>query len=381
MTGAEGEFVLDGLDPELLFQLLVYQEGFVPQYSERHFDPRHEPVALELVPHDLDTRAPERVLRGTILDARGLPVARATISPSGRKTERGQQFGGLDGVDELALSDERGEFELGVSTPGEELLVSIEAQGYAPRIASWLRAGADAHEIRIVRGATVTGTVTQDGKPLPGAELGLVQVDRNNEVFTGERTVGTDAAGRFTFVNVPPDQAWQLYGKMESLLSRGALPVRPVRTPGDESTLDVGALALEPGARLAGRVVLADGRELPEGLRVLLGREDAWDTQIVRLGGGGTFAFQGVPRELCTLDARVPGYIVSPQNASCDFLNQSGLLGRVEGDVSDLVLLMEPGELKTHFSSDEFGKGTWERYEALRKAPLRGAPVEAAAPR
>jgi hypothetical protein len=208
----------------------------------------------------------------------------------------------------------------------------------------------------------------------------LVQQDRRNEVFVGERTVGSDATGRFTFVNVPPDQAWQLYGKMESLAGRGALPVRPVQTLGDETTLDVGTLALEPGQRLTGRLVLSDGRDLTESARVFLGREDAFDSRAVSLGDGGTFTFQDLPRELCTLDARVPGYVVSKLNASHDFLNESGLLGRIEADVTDLVLLLDPGEVQTTFTTQGLGDDTWERYEALRRAPLRGAPVEALVP-
>lgn len=379
MTDEEGKFALEDLDPELLFELLVYQDGFVPLYSGRTLDPDHGAVTLTLKPHDLATRDPERVLRGVVLDTHQRPIPRATIHPSGRKNSRGQQYGGLDGVDDLALSNEEGEFALGVSMPGEELLISIESPGYAPRTAYWLRAGPEPHEIVMQVGVTVRGVVTKDGQPLRGAEVGLAQDDRSGEHFTGEHTVGTDAEGRFTLVNVPPDDAWHLYGKMASLRVHGALPARPVRTGADGSTLDVGTLALEPGARIAGRIVLADGRDRPEGLRVLLGREEAWDTQTVEVGEGGTFAFEGVPRELCTLDVRVPGYVVSERNASCDLLNRMGLLGLVDGDVEDLVLLLEPGEEETTFDSRRFGQELFQRYEALKTAPLRGAPVEAGA--
>lgn len=380
MTDEEGKFALEDLDPELLFELLVYQDGFVPLYSGRYLDPDHGAVELTLKAHDLATREPERVLRGIVLDAHERPIPRATIHPVGRKRATGQQYGGLDGVDDLALSNAEGEFALGVSMPGEELLISVESPGYAPRTAYWLRAGSEPHEIVMKVGVTVRGVVTKDGQPLRGAELGLAQDDRSGEHFTGEHTVGTDAEGRFTFVNVPPDDAWHLYGKMASLRVHGALPARPVRTGADGSTLDVGTLALEPGARLAGRVVLSDGRDLPEGLRVVLGRENAWDTQVAEVGEGGTFAFQGLPRELCTLDTRVGGYVVSERNASCDFLNKMGLLGVVDGDVEDLVLLLEPGEEQTTFDSRGFGEGLWERYQNLQKSPLRGAPVEAVAP-
>ena len=219
MTDEEGKFAFDGLDPELLFELLAYREGFVPAYSSRFLDPQDGAVELELEPHDLDTRDPERVLRGRVLDTHGNPVLRATIHPVGLKRGQSQQYGELDGVDDLALGDENGEFALGVSEPGEELLISVQSSGYAPRTAYWLRAGRDAHEIVLSRGVTVRGVVVKDRAPLSGVELGLVQDDRRGEHFTGEHTVGTDAGGRFTFVNVPPGDETTLDP------SNGCLPV------------------------------------------------------------------------------------------------------------------------------------------------------------
>lgn len=65
--------------------------------------------------------------------------------------------------------------------------------------------------------------------------------------------------------------------------------------------------------------------------------------------------------------------MISPRNASYDFLNRMGLIGRVEAD-AELVLLLEPGMETRDFSQPE--PGAWERYEALLKAPLRGLPVE-----
>lgn len=373
MTDAEGKFVLEGLDPELFFRLLVYEQGYVPTYTDGAVDPLAGAVTVQLARHDLGEREPDLVLRGTVVDAHGDPVPRAVLSPRGRKLGKMTQWGGMDGIDELALCDERGEFELGVSAPKEELMLEVSARGFASRMFPWLAAGPEPHALALGRGVTVTGLVKKGAEPLAGVELGIAQVDRGGEHFLGDRTIGTGADGRFTFVNVAPKDAWTLYGCMGSLKKHGALSVRPIQTGADETTLDVGTLVVEPGFRLAGRLELSDGTALPPDHRVLLGREEAWDSQTALVGADGRFAFEGLPRELCTLTTRLHGYVISPRNASYDFLNDAGLIGRVEADV-ELVLLLEPGMGSREFSRPE--QGAWEKYEALLKAPLRGLPVE-----
>lgn len=374
MTGAEGEFAFEGLDPELFFQLLVYRQGYVPTYTEGYVDPLVAKVTVTLAPNDLEQREPELVLRGKVVDVHGDPVARAVVSPLGRRLGKRTQYGGLDGVDELALTDEQGDFALGVSAPGEELLVQLSARGFATRFAPWLRAGAEPQSVALGRGVTVTGLLKKGDEPVAGVELGLAQVDRNAEHFLGERTIGTGADGRFTFVNVVPDDEWTVYGLMASLRKHGALAVRRLKTGAHETTLELGTLAVEPGARLTGRVELADGKPLPPDFRLLLGREEAWDTQVALTGADGSFVFEGLPKELFTLSTRFKGYVISPRNESHDFLNHQGLLGRVDAD-TELVLLLEPG-VENYEHPRTMEPGLWERYQALLTAPLRGLPAK-----
>jgi hypothetical protein len=375
VTDAEGKFAFEGLDPELYFRLLVYERGFEPTYTDGYIDPRSGAVTVTLAPHDLAERDPELVLHGKIVDARGDPVARAVVSPQGQTLGQGAQFGGLEGVDDLALSDENGEFELGVAAKGEKLLLLVSARGFATRMTPWLPAGPEPSTIVLGRGVTVTGLVKKGEQPLAGVELGLAQVNRDGEHFVGERTIGTGPDGRFTFVNVAPNDAWTVYGLMSSLQKHGALAVRPVTTGADETTLDLGTLVLEPGLRLTGRVELSDKKPLPPDLRVMLGREEAWDSQVAILSADGRFAFEGLPRELYTLNVRLQGYVVSPRNQSHDALNRSGLLGRVEAN-TELVLLLEPGMEKHSFDASDLAEGAWGRYQALLEAPLRGAPAQ-----
>ena len=109
------------------------------------------------------------------------------------------------------MTDAKGEFRLGVPEPGLALYVQVSAKYLARRNFAKLPVG-QAHDLTVVAGVTVTGRLTKDGKPLPGAAVGLVQADRNTETFVGEYQAATDVKGVFRIPNVPPEDAFVLYG-------------------------------------------------------------------------------------------------------------------------------------------------------------------------
>jgi peroxiredoxin len=152
--------------------------------------------------------------------------------------------------------------------------------------------------------------------------------------------VATDEEGRFLFVNLPPRTAYFLYGRMKSLGSRGSVPARRVQTAEDGSTFEAGDLKVEPGFVIAGQVRLTDDGRIPPKARVMLSRDEAWDNQQVEVDSQGKFRLDGVPPESVNLYARINGYRLSMRNAS---LERFGLVGRVSGDKTDLILEFEPG--------------------------------------
>jgi len=373
VTGGEGRFVLEGLDPELLFQLLAYAPGFTPGASEGYEDPRLGPVLLELPASDLASRDPAQVLRCRVVDGKGRPVARAVFAPMGGEQDGHQVYGGTEGVDALAISGADGMLTLGVEHDGQAVLGQVEAPALAPRTSGWLAAGsAEPHVIVLDRGVTVTGRIEKDGEPLAGVTLGLMQVNRNPDHWVGERRIASDAGGRFTLVNVPANEQHFVYGHMDSLRGRGALPVRKERTGAVESTLDLGVLQVERGHTLAGFVVLSTGTPVPEGTRALLAREDAWDTQVGAVGADGSFRFEDLPSELFSLSVRIPGFEPSARNLSYEALNRR-LKGRVDEDIEELLLLLEPAG----GGGPNLDAGSSQRYVELMQLPLRGAPPEA----
>jgi hypothetical protein len=374
VTDERGQFALKSLDPELLFRLLAVADGHSPAYSAKSVDPKAGPTTLKLKPHDLDARDPALVLKGRVLDEKGDPVAGATVEPYGLGKGDGAQFGGLTGFDPLALTNDSGEFRLGVPERGVAVYVQVSAPSLARRNFLKIPAGPKGHDLTLPVGVTVTGRLLKGGQPLRGVGVGLVQTDRGVEEFVGEYRAGTDGDGRFTIPNVPPDDAFTLYGLMDALKAHGAVAARPAKTGASGTEVEVGDVAVTPGHRLSGRVILADGKPVPEGTRVLLSREEAWDSQQAVADKDGRFEFTGLPAERVNLYATVRGYRVSPKNASYELLNRTGLSGRVTGDINGLRLLLEPGDRPT--PSGQFDRQSYEEYKRRREAPLRGAPEE-----
>jgi hypothetical protein len=88
----------------------------------------------------------------------------------------------------------------------------------------------------------------------------------------------------------------------------------------------------------------------------------------VDVAADGSFAFQGVPAESVALSVNVPAYPLSIRNPSLDRLNGFSIIGRVSGNLENLVILLEPGQ----------SQHDWNRPSSPddqpRDKPLRGLP-------
>jgi hypothetical protein len=362
------------LGPDLLFRLLAVAEGYTPAFLPKQADPAAGAVSFTLTPHDLDKRDPALVLKGRVLDENGRPVAEAVVEPFGFGKGDGTQFGGLKGFDPLAVTNKKGEFRLGVPEPGVAVYVQATAPFKAPRRFKKLEAGPKPHDLTLFDGVTITGRLVKGGKPLAGVAVGAAQKERNVETFVGEFQAATDDKGVFQIRNVPAEDSLVLYGLMSSLGKHGAVGARAVRTGKSGSVSAVGDVEVKPGHKLSGRVALADGKPVPAGTRVMLSREEAWDSAQAVVDKEGRFSFAGLPPEQYSLTVNVKGYHLSPKNVSTDLLNGFRLLGVVREDIAGLRLLLEPGpEPEREQRSDA---KFYEEYNRCRLAPLRGAPEE-----
>jgi hypothetical protein len=127
----------------------------------------------------------------------------------------------------------------------------------------------------------------------------------------------------------------------------GVATIRRFTAGRDGDTTAVGDLVVGPAFGIAGRLILADGSPLPPGARIMLGREQAWDQlPNVDVAADGRFTFEGVPKESVAISPRLKGYRLSLANPSLDRLNGFSVVGKVDGDIDNLVIVLEPGEFR-----------------------------------
>ncbi len=343
LTATDGTFTIPSLSPDLFFELLVVHDGYLPAFV-RKVDPAKAAPAAMLKLRDAVTE-PGRVVRGVVVDAHGRPVRDAVVQPQGIQStmpngQKGSMYGTIAGLDPVAVTNEKGEFELAHSQPFEAMVLQVEARGMAPKIATNLTTGVERHPITVTDGATIRGRLVQDGKPVPNAEIGLVARQRGwaaNLKLVGyplpEIRIGTNEDGTFAITNVPPGVEWFVYGKMESLAARGAAPVVECATKQDGEEIDLGDLSITPALRLRGKVVLSDRKPVPAGMRILITPDRAFDSQTAVIGEGGSFEFTGLAKGAYTIFASVKGY---------DMPSRRPVPLTLDTGVSDYVLTLAP---------------------------------------
>jgi hypothetical protein len=341
VTDQDGRFRIAAVDPELLFNVLVVADGFRPTIVKKT-DPAQKPVDVVLSPLDVDKLDPKRVLRGVVLDPSDKPLPGARVSAQMFQTDAFTGFS-PDIFDPVAVTNLRGEFVLTSKSPITFSDLRVEGNGVAPRIVAGKKPEGNPHTIKMTAGATLKGRILRDAKPVVGAAAGLVQVNRGSQNFLGDASIGTDEHGQFTFLNVHPDEDYFVYGKMGTLKDGGAVAVIRVHAGADGATTDAGDLPVVRGHRIKGKVLLSDGKAIPPKTRIMVSREDAWDTQRVELDQEGNFEILGLPTERYSLNVSLRGYELSSKNHSIDTQNPFRLLGTIDQDIDSLKILMEPG--------------------------------------
>jgi RNA polymerase sigma factor (sigma-70 family) len=226
------------------------------------------------------------------------------------------------------------------------------------------------------RGGTVTGRIVRDGKPVPGASVGL----SGFENFLDVPEVKAGADGRFRFPHVPTDVPCWVFVTAGSLERSGAVRPRSLQTPDDEASIDVGDMAVEPGRSVAGRVVFSDGKSLPANAEVLVSADHGAGLLRAKPDRSGRFRVAGLPAGEVAVCVHFPddqfyapaGYRISPRNKCVDPLNPWRLIGRADRDVADLTILFEPGEQQPGGSQADI---TAASKDALA-GPITGVPPD-----
>ena len=317
ITDSKGMFTIQGLSPDLWFQLLVALDEYQPTFVNK-VDPSLEaPVVATLARRPVgDPKG--GLFRGRVQDSRGLVVRDAIVKPIGVLVDDktgASQYGAIEGLEPVAISNKKGEFQIAYSKRAAKILVSVEARGMAPAF-DVIPSRAEDHVITLTDGAVVRGRLVENGKPVGNAEVGLIGRPRGgyggNLKLSGypyeEMRIGTEPDGRFAITNVPVPADWYVYGKMGSIATRGATGAVKCSTKHDVEMVDVGDIEIKPAYRLLGRVVLSDGKPIPEGMRVTISSERVWDDQTASLPPDGHFEFIGLAADDYSVFVSVKGY-------------------------------------------------------------------------
>jgi uncharacterized GH25 family protein len=347
LTDPEGNFAIAGLNPELLFNLLVVKDGYSTEYINS-VDPANGPGSATLKPRPPIEDA-SRVLRGKVVDTQGKPLRDVLVEPhtvayneAGRGTVG--TFGPSGWTDSAAMTNDKGEFEMAFGKPAEEMTLLVAARGMAPKLFS-APTGAERKTITVTDGALIRGRLVYNGKPVAGAEVGLVPYYGAAVTSYPEVRIGTAEDGTFAITNVPAGRVWSLYPKRESLASRGigaGLVACETRDNGQE--VNVGDIQIQPAYTLRGRVVLTDDKPIPPYMNVTLQQSDhVFDPQLLQIGPDGRFEFRGLPGGVYIVTPAVRGYRLPDACRFCGFVEM--LLNR---DVNDFTIRMEPQPEAVH---------------------------------
>ena len=351
VTDAKGAFTIKNLSPDLLFELLVVRDGYFSTFV-KSVDPSKGPAPAATLKTRQPVVDPERVVRGRVVDPHGRPLRDAVVRPQGilvndEKQGHVSMYGTVADLDLIAVTNGKGEFEISYNRPALKVLLLVEARGFAPKLFNQLGVGLEPHTLTVAEGAILRGRLVENGKPVGGAEVGLIARQRSMRaelVLNGspyeEMRVGTQPDGRFVIAGVPIPVEWYVYGKMGSIASRGAASPVECDTKADNQEVDVGDIQIKPGYRLRGKVVLSDGKPIPDGMRAFIGENRTDDSQTAALGPGGNIQFAGLAPGKYQVFASVKGYRAPP----FDYRTQKEPVGtvQVDRDVDGFVLVLDP---------------------------------------
>jgi hypothetical protein len=314
-------------------------------------------------------------VRVKLVDEDGIPFVGALIEPEGVRTGTGGSWGGNQGFPSHTASDANGEFQLGRDEMFTSVQMSVTAPNFAP-LKVWVDVSNALQTLVLNAGATVRGRVLKDGQPLTNVTIGVSGVDRSSEVYVGHFTTDTDANGVFTFEHLPARTSFWLFGKMDSLKAHGAIRPQQILTAATGLTNALADLEVKPGLRLAGQIKTRRGEPLPKDLRLTLG-VDHWDSQSSKYDSNGNFEFTGLSAGLVQVQCYQNKWRLSSVNRSLDNWGNQQLVGLLEQDKDDLLVVIELGE--RNYSHNNEG-GQLPQADLARSRPLLGAETNGPIP-
>lgn len=298
-------------------------------------------VTAELAPIPRDL-PPTRRLCGKVIDNEGNPVFGAVVSISGAMDKERIWVGNVDNVDKAAVTAADGTFLLTSTQDYGGWNLTINATGFVPLKTSLYKTGDTQHEIELDPGSSVAGLVTKNGRPAAGVTIGICQSKRETGTFVGEYIIATDEQGRFLFTSVVLNNQMTVYSKMEEG-NAFTMEIAEFTTGKSGSTSELGEFEMKPAKTLTGKIWLPGGKSLPKNFRIGVGREFAWDTQIIDVDTNGYFKIDGVPlNEAVRVGVRVPGYAIDSSKTNLQTTGESSVAFFTDNDLNHIEIFLKP---------------------------------------
>jgi protocatechuate 3,4-dioxygenase beta subunit len=235
------------------------------------------------------------VLTGQVLDAQGRPVADARVRTELAAGEASRFSFMFEKADNEASTDAGGRFEIGGLAPAIYRVVAWHPSYCEETTTAEVKGARAGVEIRLRVGATLTGTVFSEGRPVPGARVELGEAGAVFRHSPEGRQSISDDDGRFRFERLSPGRY-----ALSASVGRQASEAVAVALAAADATQDV-SLALYEGATIRGRVSgLSDADRA--GVLVLASGGASFRTSA-QTGPDGTFEVTGAPRGSVWLSA------------------------------------------------------------------------------
>ncbi|HEX2690028.1 MAG TPA: carboxypeptidase-like regulatory domain-containing protein [Kofleriaceae bacterium] len=257
------------------------------------------PVAGAEVSAELERGAPDRALSPVSRTGSGSAAPAGGSGTGGASDAAGAAAAsdaGVPVVTSAPLTGADGRFVIDGLVAGRFRL-RVTGTGLLPAELRYVPVPSDEARIVVARQVAIEGTVTDGGKPVVNASVGL-----RGDAIGGTIEMRTNVTGGFRFANLPEGR-YQLFAWQEALAARtvrvarlGAGPFGPVE------------LRLEAAAIVVGRVI---DRGEGTGLAAAIELRPSGDDQApryARSGDDGVFRIEGVPNGRWIADAFVPGY-------------------------------------------------------------------------
>ena len=341
-TDEDGKFHLTDLSHQLKFRLVVSAPGH-QTIKSKLLDPAagSADFVLQASPENVDA---SRVVSGIVRDPSGNPIVGALVDPYGAETATRRWQGKVE-VD-AAVSDFNGRFSMLLPESMLGLDVDITQHGFCGERILLMRPGAEPVEIEMREGARVEGRLVENGTPVAGMSIAVVQLDRgssDDSIFV--KAVGdvTDQDGRFEFRNLPPDQRYCIYsvvGEANRARAKTArvLTVKKFNVPASGEVRDLGELEVAKSVSIRGQIKNVDGKPLPKKLKLLLGRDPAWDLIAIPVSSDGLFEIAGLPPETYEINLRSRKLEIVAKEINRQLLSPTSIGIYLDETITDLVI-------------------------------------------